>query len=286
MVTLKNAPDDQASNHTLGVFLCLTRQDWANGLGPLSKGTDPKLIEAARADLALPSDPKVQHRVGEFWYALAIAAKDHRHKRAMVGRARIWYERESKSKQEVADAIKAKARLDDIAKIDVPAKDPTALPLLSPVAVRRGYNTAGPDVVKTEWRLDGGTAGRPEGIHLPTGNAALYSRFGIASGGRLTLAFQPDGREIRINYAGQEFAFAGTGKTVRVVIERDDAKVTVTAQPDMGDPVGRSADLPPLSRGPMPVTIRLTGTSSKPEGTLLTAAIARGPFSFPLPFAE
>src|SRR5262249_41502260 len=47
MVTLKNAPDDQASNHTLGVFLCLTRQDWANGPGPLSKGIDPKLIEAA-----------------------------------------------------------------------------------------------------------------------------------------------------------------------------------------------------------------------------------------------
>src|SRR5262249_21038368 len=279
-------PDDQASNHTLGVFLCLTRQDWANGLGPLSKGIDPKLIEAARADLALPSDPKAQHRVGEFWYALAIAAKDHRHKRSMLGRARTWYEREAKSKLEVADSIKAKARLDDIAETDVPGKDPAALHVLSPVVVRRGYNTAGPDVVKSEWRFDGGATGKVEGIHLPTGNAALYSRFGIASGGRLTLAFQPDGREIRINYAGQEFAFAGTGKTVRVVIERDDAKVTVTAQPDMGDPVGRSADLPPLARGPMPVTIRLTGPPSNPEGALLTAAIARGPFSFPLPFAE
>jgi hypothetical protein len=286
MVTLKNAPDDQSSNHTLGVFLCLTRQDWANGLAPLSKGTDPKLIEAARADLALPSDPKVQHRVGEFWYALAIAAKDHRHKRAMLGRARMWYEREAKSKLEVADAIKAKARLDDIARIDVPAKDPTALPLHSPIVVRRGYNTAGPDVVKAEWRSDGGAAGRAEGIHLPPGNAALYSRFGIASGGRLTLSFQPDGREIRINYAGQEFAFAGNGKTLRVVIDRDDNKVTVAAYPDMGEPVGRSADLPPLGRGPMPVTIRLTGTPTKPEGSLLTTAIARGPFSFPLSFAE
>jgi hypothetical protein len=158
--------------------------------------------------------------------------------------------------------------------------------VLSPVVVRRGYNTAGPDVAKAEWRFDGGATGRADGIHLPAGNAALYSRFGIGSGGRLTLSFQPDGREIRINYAGQEFAFAGTGKIVRVLVERDDHKVTVTAQPDGGDPVGRSADLPPLSRGPMPVTIRLTGTPSKPEGTLLIAAIVRGPISFPLPFAE
>jgi len=285
--TLKNASDDQGANHTMGVFLCLTRQDWANGIAHLAKGTDPKLVDAAKADLATPTDAKGQHRVGDLWYTLAIAAKDHRHKRAMLGRARIWFERVVNSKVEVADAIKAKARLDDIAKVDVPPKDAAALPLHSPVVVRRAYNTVGADVASAEWIFAGGAAARPDGIHLPAGNSALHSRFGIASGGRLTLAMRPDGREIRINYAGQEFAFTGgTGKGMRIAVERDDKSVTVTAQPDGGEPVSRSADLALLSRGPMPVTVRVTGTPSKPEGTMVTAAIARGPMSFSLPSAE
>src|SRR5262245_51419980 len=283
---LKNSPDDQSSNPTIGGCRCLTRQEWANGLAYLAKGSDPKLVEAAKADLAIPNEPRVQHRVGELWYALAVAAKDHRHKRAMLGRARIWFERVTRAKVDVADAIKAKARLDDIAKLDVPAKDPTGLPLWSPVVVRRAYNTIGADVAKAEWQFVGGAAPRGEGVHLPAGNAALYSRFGIASGGRLTLAVRPDGREVRVNYAGQEFAFAGTAKHLRIIIERDDKSVTVTAQSDADEPVSRSADLAIIARGPMPVTLRVTGTPSKPEGTLLTAAIARGPMSFPLPSAE
>ena len=86
------------------------------------------------------------------------------------------------------------------------------------------------------------------GSNYPPGSPALHSRFGIASGGRLNLAFRPDGREIRINYAGQEFAFAGTDKVLRIVIERDDKSVTVTAQPEMGEPIGRSAG--PVARVP------------------------------------
>ena len=166
---LKNAPNDQGSSHTIGVFLCLTRQDWANGLSYLVRGTDPRLVEAAKADVALPNDPKTQHRVGELWYALAVDAKDHRHRRAFLGRARTWFERELKSKLETADAIKAKARLDDIAKIDVPPKDGSGLPLLSPIVVRRAYNTTGSDVVKAEWRMDGGAAPKDNGIQLPAG---------------------------------------------------------------------------------------------------------------------
>ena len=134
--------------------------------------------------------------------------------------------------------------------------------------------------------MDGGAVARADGIHLPAGTPVLYSRFGLASGGRLSLSFRPDGREIRINYAGQDFSFAGSGKILRIVIERDDKTVTVTAQPDAGEPVGRTADLPSLVRGAMPVTVRVTGTASTPDGTLLTAAIARGPMSLPLPIAE
>ena len=49
-----------------------------------------------------------------------------RHKRAMLGRARTWFERMTKAKLEVADMVKAQARLGDVDKLNVPPKDPAA----------------------------------------------------------------------------------------------------------------------------------------------------------------
>jgi hypothetical protein len=286
LAILKNAPDDQGSNHTLGMFFCIARQDWASGLPHLAKGTDPRFIDAAKLDLSSPTDPKAQHRLGELWYGMAIDAKDHRAKRAMLGRARTWFEREAKAKLETADAIKLRARLDDIAKLDVPGKDPTTLPLLTPTPVRRAYNTMGVDVCRNEWRLDGGAEPRADGVLLPEGSPILSSRFGLASGGRLTLAIRPDGREILINCAGQEFAFAGSGKSLRVMISRAEATVTVSATADDGEPIARTADLPANIRGPIATTIRLTGTPSQAGGAMLSSAIVRGPVSLTLPFVE
>jgi hypothetical protein len=286
LAILKNAPDDQGSNHTLGMFLCLARQDWSTGLPHLARGTDPRFIDAAKLDLSAPVDPKGQHRVGETWYGLAIDAKDHRARRAMLGRARTWFEREAKAKLETADAVKVRARLDDIAKLDVPGKDPSALPLYLPAPVRRAYNTIGRDVCRNEWRLDGGAEPRADGVLLPEGSPVLSSRFGLAAGGRLTLSFRPDGREIRINCAGQEFAFGGSGKSLRVMISRTEANMTVSASADGGEPVARTADVPANIRGPIAVTIRLTGTPSHTGGAMLHSAIVRGPASLTLPFVE
>jgi WD40 repeat protein len=283
---LKNAPDDQASNQILGAFLCFAHQDWSTGLPMLAKGTDPRSIESAKLDLSLPSDPKAQHNLGELWFKLAIDQKDQRVKRAILGRARFWFERESKAKLEVADAVKARARLDDIAKLDVPSKDATTLPIFAPFHVRRAYNTLGPDVRAQEWRISGGAEGRADGVSLPEGSPVLASRFGLGSGGSLTLAFRPDGREIRINCAGQEFAFAEAGKAVRIAIERIDDSVRVTATDEDGSPVSRSAELPMNARGPLAISVRLTGTPARPGGALLTAAIVRGPVSIPLPLVE
>ncbi|HKB00819.1 MAG TPA: hypothetical protein VKD90_01310, partial [Gemmataceae bacterium] len=229
--TLKTAPNDQGANNTIGVFLALTRQDWDNGLSHLAKGADPGLVTAAKADLNTPTDPRGRFDVGEQWFRLAVSAKDSRHKRAMLGRARTWFERIAKAKVDVADMVKAQARLGDVDKLNVPPKDPAALPLLSPVIVRRAYNTLGPDVLAAEWQLDGGAAALPAGIRLPAGSPAMHSRFALASRGRLALAVRPDGREIRVNCGGQEFAFAGVGKTMRIVIERTETTVAVTATP-------------------------------------------------------
>lgn len=283
---LKNASDDQASNHVYGTFLCFTRQDWAIGLPHLAKGNDPRFIEAAKADLSTPLDPKAQHRLGELWYGLALDAKDHRARRAMLARARTWFEREAKTKLDVVDAIKARARIEDISKLDVPSKDPIQLPLFAPVQIRRPYNTIAADVIKNEWRLDAGSEAQPERVLLPAGSPSLQSRFGLAAGGKLTLTFEPDGREVRVNCAGQEMAFAGSGKSLRLVIERSEDKLTFRATTDDGEPIAKTTDIPPALRGPMSMTIRLTGTTARAGGTSLATAILRGPASLPLPLAE
>lgn len=286
MDVLKNAPDDQGSNHLLGVYLCFAHQDWANGLPAMAKGSDPRLIEAAKADLAGPTDPKAQHSVGEIWFKLGLDQKEHRAKRAILGRARVWFERELKAKLEVADAVKARARLDDIARLDVPSKDPTTLPLFAPFHLRRAYNTLGNEVRAHEWRWTGGAEGQADGIVMPAGSPVLTSRFGLGPGGRLTLAIRPDGREVRINCAGQELAFAGSGKSVYIAIDRAERSVTVTAIPEDGEPVVRTADLPVNSRGPLTVSARMTGEPARPGGAVITSAIVRGPASMPLPFVE
>jgi WD domain, G-beta repeat len=283
---LKNAPDDQKGNQTVGLYLCQARQDWANGLPYLAKGAEPRLVEAAKLDLSAPNDPKVQHRLGEMWYIFANEARDHRAKRAYLGRARVWFERETKAKLEVTDAIKARARLDDVNRLDVPSKDATTLPLFTPVVMRRAYNTTGADVLATEWGLESGAVAKAEGVFLAPGTPLIRSKFGIAPGGRLTLSLRPDGREVRLNVAGQEVAFAGAGKSLRIAIERKDDTVTLTAVADEGEPVARTVDLAAAARGPTPLTIRLTGMPTQPDGAILASAIARGLISLAPPTPE
>ena len=252
----------------------------------LAKGADPRFTEAARLDLSNPTDPKTQHRLGEMWYTFANEARDHRAKRAYLGRARFWFERELKAKLEVTDAIKARARLDNVNGLDVPGKDPKTLPLFAPVVMRRAYNTTGADVLTAEWTLDGGAVGKPEGVVFGKGTPSLKSKFGIAPGGRLTLSFRPDGREVRLNLGGQEVAFAGVGKTFRLAIERKDDTITLTGISDDGEPATRTVDLPAAAHGPTPLNIRLTGTPTQPKEAILISAIARGPMSLPPPTPE
>ena len=283
---LRNAPDDQGANQTVGLYLCLARQDWAAGLPYLTRGTDVRLLDAAKLDLSGPTDPKAQHRLGETWFAFAADARDQRARRAYLGRARVWFERELKAKLDLAEEIKARARLDDVARLDVPGKDPATLPLLTPVVVRRAFNTAGSDVLATEWKLDGGAAGTPAGVACPQGEPSLRSNFGLAPGGRLTLNFRSDGRQVRVFLAGQEVPFAAPGKTFRVAIERKDTAVTVTGVGDEGGPVTRVIELPAAARGPTAVAVRVTGMPARPTGMVLTSAIARGPASLPPPTPE
>jgi hypothetical protein len=214
-----------------------------------------------------------------------VDAKDHRAKRALLGRARVWFERVGRGKPEVADAIKAKARIDDVARLDVPSKDPATLPLLAPTVLRRGFNTLAAEVQKSEWQLGDGCEVVPEGVRFAAGAPAMTSRFGLSPGGRLTVTIRPDGRDVRVFAAGQEVAFAGMGAAVRIVVERTESALTVTAATDDG-PASRGIELPEAIRGPVPVTVRLAGTPAKGDAAVLLSAMARGAVSLPMPLPE
>jgi hypothetical protein len=114
----------------------------------------------------------------------------------------------------------------------------------------------------------------------------MRSNFGLAPGGKLTLNFRSDGRQVRVFLGGQEVPFAAPGKTFRVVIERKDASVIVTGAGDEGGPVARTVELPAAARGPTAIAVRITGMPARPTGMVLTSAIVRGPASLPPPTPE
>jgi hypothetical protein len=72
---------------------------------------------------------------------------------------------------------------------------------------------------------------------------------------------------------------------VRIVVERTEAALTVTAATDDG-PASRVIEIPEALRGPVPVTVRLAGTPAKGDAAVLLSAIARGTVSLPMPLPE
>lgn len=89
--TLQANPGDAAANLALGRFLCFFKDQWVAGLPHLAKGSDGALAEAAKADLANPSDIAAYVKIGDTWWDLAekqsgVAQKNLR------DRASRWYE--------------------------------------------------------------------------------------------------------------------------------------------------------------------------------------------------
>jgi WD40 repeat protein len=81
-------PDAADANLLVGRFRCLEKEEWERGLPFLAKGSDVGLAEAAKKDLAVPTDPQQQLEAANLWWALA--EKDTA-KAALQRRARLWY---------------------------------------------------------------------------------------------------------------------------------------------------------------------------------------------------
>lgn len=286
LATLKANPDDPEANLVYGVYLCLARQHWVLGLPRLARCSDGGLRDLARADLRSPADPAGQLRVGDGWADRAAAAGDSRSRRALLGRARTWFDRVIEAKPDGPDATKARARLAAVAALDLSPADPTVPPPLTPVVTRRGYNSLSAEVRATEWTTEGDSPASPDGVTLGTGDAALRSRFDLMPGSRLVFALVPDGRDLRVVCAGQDVTLPASGRTVRLTLVYTGEELHLTTAGEAGGPVVRTTPIPPSNRGPAPVVLRLTGTADAPGGTRVSSAVVRGPVRPAVPQPE
>ena len=66
---LKTSPDDVASCTVVGRHLCLTKDDWDQGLALLAKGSDPALKSLAQRDLEQVQTPHALAELAGDWWA-------------------------------------------------------------------------------------------------------------------------------------------------------------------------------------------------------------------------
>jgi hypothetical protein len=79
LAKLKTAPDDPVANLAVGKFLCFTKGDWTVGLPMLAKGSDAKLQQLAKQELAKQADKEAIAALGDAWWEVAATQRDVSH---------------------------------------------------------------------------------------------------------------------------------------------------------------------------------------------------------------
>jgi hypothetical protein len=85
--TLEAKPDDPDAALIAGKYYCFQRGDWAKGLPLLAAGSDAKLKEAAKKEMAAANGGPELLGVANAWYDLGKAAPDGPARRAILTRA-------------------------------------------------------------------------------------------------------------------------------------------------------------------------------------------------------
>ncbi|HLY11673.1 MAG TPA: hypothetical protein VKW04_20400 [Planctomycetota bacterium] len=90
--TLATDPLDGASNHLLGIFLCVVKGEWDQGLPLLAKSPDPVYGPLALKELSSPQDPTAQVGIADAWWDLS-ERESGPSKDRLKERAGLWYSR-------------------------------------------------------------------------------------------------------------------------------------------------------------------------------------------------
>jgi hypothetical protein len=128
--TLQESPDDPAANFAVGKYQCLSRDKWSEGLPLLVKSDNEKWAEAAKTDLANPTEPAAQVAAGDAWWSLADAAKTAE-KLPLQMRAAHWY-RQALPTLTGLDKVKLEKKLEKLPAATSTASVPRPLPVVPP----------------------------------------------------------------------------------------------------------------------------------------------------------
>ena len=90
LAALEANADDADAHLAVGKYLCFVKHDWDAGLAHLAKCGDATLKDAAALEIASPTTPEDQVKLGDLWWTLYEAAKGK--ERSDFGlRADKWY---------------------------------------------------------------------------------------------------------------------------------------------------------------------------------------------------
>ncbi len=89
---LEKEPDNPKANLAAGSWYCLIAGKWDEGLPWLAKGNDVELADIAKQDMANPSQPEQQAKLGDRWRKLGENKKGIEKSRLQV-RAAHWYKK-------------------------------------------------------------------------------------------------------------------------------------------------------------------------------------------------
>lgn len=92
LTDLERTPDDPAANLIVGHWYGTVQDDWDRAMPFLARGAEEPLAQAARRELARPSDAAEQLALGDTWWELA-EKEENRAAAALKQRAGYWYER-------------------------------------------------------------------------------------------------------------------------------------------------------------------------------------------------
>ncbi|MEZ0266966.1 MAG: hypothetical protein ACAI43_19730 [Phycisphaerae bacterium] len=125
--TLAATPDDPAANAGAGRFACYVRRQWDRGLPLLAKGNDAPARAAAQAELATPAPAGVAAvALADQWWAVAESQPESL-RTAIIVHAAEWYRRGLPAVGPGLKKALVEKRLADVAEIEPPAPDPTAV---------------------------------------------------------------------------------------------------------------------------------------------------------------
>jgi len=108
---LEENEDDPDANLAVGTYLCFAKNDWANGLPMLVRGSEPPLQSLAKNDLAKPGSPEAQLQLADAWWDLAESAEGLVSTQARL-RASVWYQH-ALPKLSGLQKVKASKRIDE-----------------------------------------------------------------------------------------------------------------------------------------------------------------------------